>query len=468
MTEEAPKVIPFGEWTPDQPDLGGSLTEANNVIPDVGFYRPFKPLAVVASGHYDLVGAARGLYYAVDSTGATTGKFYAGTDTVLYMEVLQEFAARSGALSSSLLYDWQFAQYKDYVFACNYENTQYHTFGSGSNFVASAGPAAGVVGVIGDFVIVGDLNEATNRRHAIRWAAIGDPTDWPTPNTADATAKQAGEEELNAGFGTVQAIVGGDQYGLIFQEHGITRMTYAGPPLVFQFDEIERARGAWAKYSVVKTGQFVYFIAYDGFYVTDGVTTKNIGLGKVDTTFLAAFGAGDHARGFYDARRKCVVWSFPAVGSSTADRMYYYHIPTERWTRATETMRVIDTSSIGAEFGPYAFNSSNIVCGFTGTPGTATIATGDVEINPGGRALCTGIKPNVESSGTPPTVTVRVGARNDLNATPTYTSATSITTRTGFADVRVDAKYHRAEVSIVGAFTKATGIEALADESGRN
>jgi len=103
---------------------------------------------------------------------------------------------------------------------------------------------------------------------------------------------------------------------------------------------------------------------------------------------------------------------------------------------------------------------------FTGTPGTALLTTGDVELNTAGRAFVAGVKPHVESTGTAPTVTVRIGSRNDLASVPTYTATTTPTTRTGFADFRVDAKYHRAEVQIVGNFRKATGLEFKAGPSG--
>ncbi|HET9868390.1 MAG TPA: hypothetical protein VFQ06_13920, partial [Nitrospira sp.] len=84
MSDTSPSVIPFGEWLPDQPDLGsGGLIEANNVIADVGFYKPFNPLAELVSTHYDLVGTARGLFFAADTTGTAVGKFYAATGTVL-------------------------------------------------------------------------------------------------------------------------------------------------------------------------------------------------------------------------------------------------------------------------------------------------------------------------------------------------------------------------------------------------
>jgi hypothetical protein len=43
----------------------------------------------------------------------------------------------------------------------------------------------------------------------------------------------------------VQKVVGGE-YGLVFQERAVWKMTYIGSPVIFQFDLIERSRGAFA------------------------------------------------------------------------------------------------------------------------------------------------------------------------------------------------------------------------------
>jgi hypothetical protein len=470
----AATVISFGEWLPDQPALNNpGLTEANNVIATPGHYRPYQPL-VSAGFNSTLPAQARGAFYAIDATFGP--RLYAGTAESLYMQTATSMALRTGAsLTSNTIFDWQFCQYRNIVFAANKDNTMFHTVGAATNFATSAAPKAFAVGSVGQFVVVGQITDAssTARPSTIRWSAVDDPTNWPTPNSATAIATQAGEQELNSAFGSVHAIVGGDQFGLIFQDNGITRMTYVGPPVVFQFDEISESRGSWLAQSVVKAGNVTYFLAADGPFVTDGVSTKQLGEGKVDRTFVSGLLTGGAiTRGVFNQATNCVFWSFADTATTVANRVFSYNIDTGWFTRANQQLACVETSNHGAIYGPYAYNTSNVLCSWNSTAtaqqsiGTATIATGDIELIPGGRAHVDGIKPNIESSGTAPAITVRVGSRNDLATTPSYTATTTPTTRTGYADFRVDAKYHRAEVQIVGNFEKASGLVVKAFGSG--
>lgn len=467
-------VYSFGEWLPDQPAMGNvGLTEANNVLAKVGYYAPYQPLVATAF-NATLPGQARGAFFATDQV--LTARLYAGTAQSLYMQTTSAIALRSGAsLVSNTVFDWQFCQFENLVFACNKDNTMFHTVGAASNFATSTAPKAGTIGKVGQFVVVGDITDAasTYRPNTVRWCAIGDASNWPDPNTSTAIATQAGEQDLNSAFGPVHAIVGGDQHAIIFQDSGITRMTYVGPPVVFQFDEIETARGAWLKQSVVRAGGATYFIAADGFYVTNGVEVKPIGEGRTDKTFLASPGLSSSiTRSCFNQAENSIFWSFADTGTTVPNRLMTYNIDTNRFTRANQILACMETSNFGAIYGPYAYNASNILASWRSTTtaqasiGTGLLATGDLELNPGGRAYVDGVKPNIESTGTAPAITVRVGTRNDLSTTPSYTATTTPTTRTGFADFRLDAKYHRAEIQIVGNFDKASGLEFKAQPTG--
>lgn len=469
-------VVSFGEWLPDQPALNSQgLVEANNVLPDIGHYRPYAPLATLSAGSYTLPATARGLFLAADPTSVRLDIFYAGSDSLLFSvtAAAQQFQTRvAGAVTAGL--DWQFAQFENIVFACNHANTLYHTVGATTNFLVSAAPNASVVGVINRFVMVGDLGGATHRPYTVSWSAIDDPLNWPPPNSATATATQSGEQILNNNFGVVRCIIGGDQHGLIFQDNGITRITYVGPPAVFQFDEIEKTKGGLYE-SIVKAGALTYFIS-DGFYVTDGVSVTPLGVGKIDKTFLASGTGGGSfnatIQGVFDQRKKMLMWCHSEGASTIASRVIAMNTVNNQWSRANQPSRSVDKSELGSAIGPYAFDNLNVLCSWrvqTSQPiniGTATLTTGDLELNPGARAYVDGIKPNIESSGTAPVVTLRIGSRSDLSTAPSYTATTTPTTRTGFADFRVDAKYHRAEVQIVGNFDKAVGIEFKAQPSG--
>ena len=68
--------------------------------------------------------------------------------------------------------------------------------------------------------------------------------------------------------------------------------------------------------------------------------------------------------------------------------------------------------------------------------------------------------------GSDPVLTVEVGSRNSLGSAVTYSAARSPNARTGFVDLRSEARYHRARVTIAGAFDSALGIEYQAVSSG--
>jgi hypothetical protein len=468
----AASVIEFGEWLPDQPSLGSTgLTEAHNVLPASGYYQPYQPLVEI-TGASALAGTARGLFTASSSTAAVTT--YAATGTMLYSGGIANptTAKLAAPVSASALWDWQFAQYENYVFACNGDNSLYHTLDAAGNFAASGAPDAFFIGVVGQFVVVGNINDGTAKPYSIRWCDIDSPLSWSTPGSAAAIAAQAGEQTMPAKFGQVVGIVGGDQHALVLQEYGVTRMTYVGGNAVFQFDEIETTRGAFFAQSIVRAGAQTFFIANDGFCVCNGVSVTPIGEGKVNKTLFATLSPNCLIRGSYNHQEQCVFWSHGVGVETTPTTLICYHIPSGRFSRAAQALECVDTGLYGSVQGPYAFSTNHKVASWESTTaakafiGTATIATADAEFNPGGRTYVGGVKPHVESTGSAPTVTMRLGTRNALSSSVTYTAATSLTSRTGFADFRSDAKYHRAELSIVGAFTKANGLEFRATPSG--
>ena len=81
-----------------------------------------------------------------------------------------------------------------------------------------------------DFVMLGSLTEgSTEYQYRVRWSGFNDSTDW----TTDPGGTQADFQDLEAQYGEVMAIVGGE-YATIFQQRAITRLTYVGPPAIFQ------------------------------------------------------------------------------------------------------------------------------------------------------------------------------------------------------------------------------------------
>lgn len=133
-----------------------------------------------------------------------------------------------------------------------------------------------------DFVILGGMN---GDRYTARWSAIGDPTDWPTPATDDARAKQAGSQTFPTRFGYVTAIAGDDFSMLIFQEGAIHRATYVGGDVVWSFDTIDESRGCVRQGRMVKADDLVFFQSKFGYHVIKDSQISDIGYGIVDDTY---------------------------------------------------------------------------------------------------------------------------------------------------------------------------------------
>lgn len=464
-------IVMFKEWLPDAPDLDNpGLTEAKNVIPVNGNYEPFYALL---DGGGTMPAQPRGAFRSYSTAGSAV---YAGTETLLYKQEFPSWTAKSATFGSATY--WRFAQYNDLVIAVSDAGVpQAVTNGSASNFanLATTGsaPVAQQIARVGQFVVLGDRNAA--EPHSVQWPAINNPRNWPTPGSSTAIASQAGEQLLNSGFGTVNGIAGGDQYGIILQSAGITRMTYVGGSVVFQFDEISDGIGCHFPNSIVQVGGVVYFATDDGFFRTNGVNVEPIGHGKVDKHFTSTvdFLYPERVWGGVDWKNKVIYWSYPTSGvSGVANRVLFYNWLENRWGRAETTAHcllygnIVDSYSWGVEgfnsvyrMGSYESSRTNAIS----TPLTAILTTGEVEFTKGGYTRLQGVKALVRGTDT---YTVAVGARNSQASAVTYTSEVTANSRSGFSDFRSEARYHRARVTISATFNSAQGVEYQIAPSG--
>jgi hypothetical protein len=345
--------------------------------------------------------------------------------------------------------------------------------------------------------VLGDTVDGTNGTvpHRLQWCRIDDPTEWPTPNSADALAKQAGEQFMPGYGGVVTGIVGNDQFGIVFQRSAVSRMTYVGGDLVFLFDVIDSARGAAYPNAIVPVGDLVYFIAADGFYVTDGVSVKPVGASRFDRLFTEGVDTGYKERvyGALDRATNLIHWVYPGSGSSggTPNMGIVYNHREDRITRVLDDVEclvsgittAVTLEDIDDYFGslddvvpslddPFWKGGNEVLYGFTadyeigtfaGTPGTAVIDGAEAELNPGFRSFISGVSPMVQTQSS---VTVSIGTRNALSDAVSYAPAVSVNSRTRFADFRKDSRYARCRVSIVGDFPAAQGVTYRAQRAG--
>lgn len=470
------ETIVFKEWIPDQPKLNsGGLVEAKNVIPKDGGYKPFLPIAQNTLNYGTCpANPVLGGIWARDAGGAAV--LYVASQTALsasYAGSWTNLSASTYNVATSTNH-WDFTQYDNLVIAAIAEHrVQAQTVRASTAFtvLSTSGevPYASVAGVIGQFVVVGNTRQTTSASVDIdvRWSAIAQPRNWPTPDTATATATQSGQQFLNQADGLVTGIVGNDQFGVIFQEDAITRMTYAGPPVVFQFDKISDQYGCVRPNSIVSLGGKFYFVARSGICMTDGVSVTNISDERV-SKWLAdnvyyIYNASVY--GAADPTRNIIMWGFPprVSGGGQATIILIYNYVENRFSWAEQTHRcMLEYGDVNVpEWGRItAFDSTERVGFFSATAGSAVLETTDYELNPGGRSWASGVKPNLEADFSSNTISysMRLGYRDSLGVAPTYAATTNASTRTGFADFRVDAKYIRAEVNITGTFEKITGV----------
>lgn len=145
------------------------------------------------------------------------------------------------------------------------------------------------IGRVNDFLVLGGagstLGSNTNIGYYIQWSAINDGTDWPTPNTDDARAKQSGQQSFDPRWGWVTGIAGNEFFGYVLQENAITKMTYVGGDVVFTFDRFEEGRGCRALGQFVQADDQVFFRSDRGFHRLENDQIDDIGLGQVDGTF---------------------------------------------------------------------------------------------------------------------------------------------------------------------------------------
>jgi len=149
---------------------------------------------------------------------------------------------------------------------------------NGGTYTVTA-EAALVCATFRDFIVIGGL---TSDRYAIRWSAIGDPTDWPTPATDDARSKQSGKQSFPTKFGWVTGIAGNDFYMYIFQERSITKGTYVGGDTVISFDIFEEDRGCGRQGRVETIDDLVVFTSDRGRHLLQNDQIVDIGYGILD------------------------------------------------------------------------------------------------------------------------------------------------------------------------------------------
>ena len=353
---------------------------------------------------------------------------------------------------------------------------QAYTLGTSTAFadLAASAPICKYVTVVRDFVVTAFTTESTVLYPArVRWSGINAETSWGSSQVT-----QADYQDIPDG-GQIVGIRGGE-FGLVFLEKGISRMSYVGTPFIFQFDNISRNKGCIAAGSIAQTQGISFFLSDDGFYMCDGQQVLPIGAEKVDRWFFlnADEGAFDSMSAAVDPVRKLIIWNFRTIFAKR--QLIIYNFKTQKWTygdagadyisdasTAAVSLENLDSISSSIDALPVSLDSILYMGGkyflggtsgayvvtYNGQPATGQLITGD--LNAGGRSVVTLARPQVDNGS----ATVSVASRTLLSDQPSFTTAVAADYENRVS-LRSNGYYHRFKVVPTGDnWTTAVGMD---------
>lgn len=499
MSDDNDPILKFGEFRPDVADYEQAYTtEILNVLPRGDGYGPFpafsglsQPLAGGFSSGFSTgfsstnYNKCRGFFRAINTDGSVTT--FAATvdrlwrlDTTSYswVDVSKGGVAYTAVPSTD---NWQFIQYVNFVIAVQvnappqkFDLTTPTTFAD----LAGSPPQARYAAVVGEFVVLSGL---LSNPYRVQWSSLGDPTGWT------AGVNSSDFQDLPDG-GIVRGVAGGE-YGNIFQDTTVRRMIYApGSDVIFQIERITEDLGIYAPYSLIRSGNYIFWLAAQGFMMMQPTGyPQPIGKEKVDRTLLADVDANSLQLciGASDPRNRRVFLAYKSAGSSTAgqfNKMLCYDYALDRFTPAEITgqyvgsisqpglsLEGLDTISTSIDALPASldsfavasspqfamFDTNNILGFLRGLPLEADMATSALA-KPGRRAYVNAFRPLTDAG----TVYGSVGKRERLTDIETFTDETQMD-GTGNCPQRASTRYARGKVRIPAgtSWTYAIGVE---------
>lgn len=461
-------TINFGEWLPDQPGTTGAVTDAKNCYPVSNGYAPFKNEA-----DYSDAAAQNLLVTFAGKFGGATNLFAAGATQIYKFDSNDASLDALTTTGYTAVEGWDVTQFGSKMILANGQDKLQSYEINVSTYVtdlAAAAPTAKYVTVVRDFVVAANDGTDTNK---VYWSDINDETDW-TPGAASQS-----DTQILADGGDITGLAGGE-YGLIFLERAIYRMSYTGSPLFFQFDAISRSLGCISNGSIAQYGGLTYFLSDDGFYACDGQSTKGIGVEKVNRWFFDNAAPNEIFTGMsatVDPVRKLVIWKFNNIFGGK--NLLMYSIDLGKWsyadTTATSIAYVLTPSATLEQVDNYSASidaldislDSRVFAGgqllfagvsgakiiaFSGQPKTAQITTGDIAI---GRSTVTLARPNVDGGS----ASMAISSRDLLSEQVEFGDDVAADAENRVS-LRSNGEYHRLRLTPTGSNWKtAVGLD---------
>lgn len=397
-------------------------------------------------------------------------------------------SAGSGTHSVTWIYtavssdaQWQFAQFGNLVFATQKNAVlQVYNLASSTAFADCSGspPQASYISVVGRFLVLSGL---LSQPYRIQWSGLNDTTQWTSGvNSSD-------YQDFPDG-GIVRGVAGGE-FGTVFQDQAIRRMSYIpGSALIFQIERIAQDVGLFGPYSIVRAGPLIFFHSAQGFYkIAPGGIPEQIGRERVDRTFFDDLDKTELRMfiGCSDPRSTRAFWAYKSTSGVTTyyDKIIGFDYALNRWFTVTMTgeyllgmsqpgisLESLDTLSssidaLAASLDSFAvstqpliaqFNNAQKMGFFSGSNLEATLETAEQGTD-GRRIFVNGFRPVVDAS----TVYGSASYRERVADTPTSLAEIAMNSRTGRCDMRRSTRYSRMKIRIPAStsWTYAAGVE---------
>jgi hypothetical protein len=230
--------------------------------------------------------------------------------------------------------DWTLDNWGQVLIACPLNGPIYQWSPTGGQPVADAIPQAPTVNS-GAFVAMpqrqiiawGSTFNGVQDPLLVRWCDVEDYNQWTALIT-----NQAGSYRIPKGSRIIQGIQG-PQQGLLWTDLGLWAMQYAGPPYVYQFNELGTGCGLVGRKAAGSVNGVVYWMGASQFYRLSGNGVEpircpvwDVVFQDLDTTNL------DRIRIAPNSRFGEVSWYFPTTNNSGENNGYIkYNFVLDQW-----------------------------------------------------------------------------------------------------------------------------------------
>lgn len=475
-------MIQFAPFEPDRASFNPLASELSvNAIPVADGWGPMPSLIDYSD---PLSGPSFGATLVRDSDG---GFFIiAGTQTTLERLTGTAWTDLSGTSAPYSVPDidrWNFTRYGERLLAAALgQPIQYLDVDAGGDFAdLPNAPEAKYVTVAGDYVVAGHL---INEPYTLKWSGINDSEFWTV-------GERGSDFQLLPDGDEITGIFGGPKGAYVFQRNAMRELVVSNDQYTFRINVAHATRGSLAPLSIVQVGpgDFV-FLSQDGFFRGWGANVTPIGVERVDKWFFDQINTDDLpiVRGVADPFEKIVWFQFPTVDGDY--RLLGYKWSLDRWCTAdnagiTELVSLvtqaatidsisdtIDSVDIAIDSRFFkggspiftGFTTDNVLAIFDGAPREATLATAEIEHAAPRRSFVNGARVYGDTID----FTLKVGKRDYLGGTKTFTADIAPSTVTGLVPLRVSARLHQYILTVAAGadWNNIAGIEPNAQAEG--